>query len=403
MRIFISYPREFQEYAEKIEAELQNRHFDTFLDRHKINPSQAWTVEIERQIKRSKVYVILYDPAAAADETRYFAVEINHIRKQLEGSLKPIRRIIFSKHVVPVIFHPTTTKDLPAYLECRQAVEATTNEHTDKRKNTQWIYKVIKGVEKLRKEKQIRSFTLTMVAMLFLACIYIFLPSVLRSPPSTLSAAVSNPLKPKPDNAPEDPWEFSQQACKDLKGSYNLLGEYVYIEEPDLKATAVNGRWEATICKRIEEPKGTYILEGKEETTHLVRIKINNTYKQVNATNQSRSEITINKDGRLTDRRIFFLVDGKPKGDPVIDELDPIGTLSKREANHVEAKLKQYKKLVREKHEAAEKHMHCIPARGKNTDNQEVIASICTHNPSSPNSPYYIRAMVRHHFIREDS
>lgn len=402
MRIFISYPREFQEFAEKIEAELQNRHFDTFLDRHKINPSQAWTVEIERQIKRSKVYVILYDPEVAKDKNRYFGVEIEHIRKQLERSLKPIRHVIFHpKDIVPVIFDPKT--ELPAYLQCRHPIEAITNELTDKRNAPNWIHEVTTGVVKLRKDDQVRTFTLTIAALLTLVGIVSVWLGGSKSRDLGPSVDGPKPQESVPDKPPTDPWAFSQQTCEDLKGSYNLLGEYVYIEEPDLTATAVYGRWEATICKRIAEPKGTYTLEGKEETTHLVRIKFNNTYKQVKAINQSRSEITINKDGRLTDRKIFFSVDGKPKGDPEIEELDPIVPLSKREASHVKVKLKQYKKLVREKHEAAEKYMHCIPARGTNKDNQEVIASICQHNPSSSNSPYYIRAMVRHHFIREGS
>lgn len=399
MRIFISYPREFAKSAEKIYWELQSRGFlDVFLDSETIHAGDTWKVVLEKQIREASVLIILYDHGAAEDKNRYFCAELERIKEECK---------YIEKLIITVLFPPTTRENLPPYLDARQVIASTTKE-IDPRS----IDKVIGEVQRREAErqgniqserrKQTLAFTLLIAAILILTGIVIFRPSGSRStlPDTSLVHPTTQNLGPA--NTP-DPWADSQKTCEDLKGSYNLLGEYVYIEEPDLKATAVNGRWEATICKRIAEPKGTYTLEGIEETTHLVRIKINDTYKQVNATNQSRSEITINKDGQLTDRKIFFSVDGKPKGDPVIDELDPIGTLSKREANHVTAKLKRYKKLVREKHEAAEKYMHCIPARGKNTDNQEVIASICKHNPSSPNSLYYIRAMVRHHFIRGGS
>jgi hypothetical protein len=184
----------------------------------------------------------------------------------------------------------------------------------------------------------------------------------------------------------------SKTTCEELRGHYNLWGGYTYIEEQGIKATSSNGSWKAQNCKLVAKPEGTYILEGEEETTHEVGIKINDTYELVAlATNKSSSELTIDKDGRLADRRIFFPVDGELHGIPNIKELNTTGKLWKERRSYIEEKLEIYKELVRKRHEAAANNMHCIPTRGKNKDNQEVIASIC---PSAPN---YVRVMVKRH------
>ena len=396
MRVFISYPRELQESAKKIEAQLQHRKFDTFLDTEQINPSQAWQLVIENEIKKASVFVILYDSGAAADKTRYFSVEIDHIighiKEQLEAS---------QKQIIPVIFHPTTPEDLPHFLEDLQAIKATTNGLTDKGKDLHWIYKVIKEAERLRniqneRRKQRLTVSLLIAAILILAGIIIFLLSVPRSPDPTLSTAEPKPLEPVPATTSNDPWADSKRTCEELRGIYNLLGSYVYIEEPDIKATSVHGSWEAKNCKRIEKPEGTFILEGGEVTTHQVEIKINNTYVHVEATNKSLSVLTINKGGGLAERRIFFPVDGEHDGIPKIKRPNTTDRFWKEHRNHIERKLEIYERLVLDKHIKAEKDMRCIPTRGKNRDNQEVIASICSHSPND-SSNNYTRVMVKHH------
>ena len=45
MLVFISYPREYKESATKLEVELHNRKFDTFLDVEEINFTDIWRVK----------------------------------------------------------------------------------------------------------------------------------------------------------------------------------------------------------------------------------------------------------------------------------------------------------------------------------------------------------------------
>lgn len=72
MLVFISYLREYKESATKLEVELHNRKFDTFLDVEEINFTDIWRVKIEENIKKSSVFIILYDPKAANKE-RFFS------------------------------------------------------------------------------------------------------------------------------------------------------------------------------------------------------------------------------------------------------------------------------------------------------------------------------------------
>lgn len=387
MRIFISYPREFQEFAEKIKAELRNRHFNAFLDKHKLKPSQAWTVEIERQIKRSNVYVILYDPAAAADRNRYFHVEIELIKKELEGNLSPIRRALFPKHVVPVIFDPTT--NLPADLQYLHAVLVTKENYPDKEQVPQWIYKVSERVKELKKDEQKRSLTLTIAAILTLVSTVMIAPGFTNSLITDSLSVIKTTAGPVTVKMPKKASAESEDLCKSLEGEYQLAEEYkyVYMEQKGIRATSVDGSWENVTCKENvhKEQEGAYLLEGKDKTKHRIEIKINGKYEYVaDGTNKSDSEITINRDGGLTNRRIFYRFDEKPE----TTKRNLSERFWKEHERLIDDKLKDYAALIEEKHRSAHGKPLCIPMHGKK-DDIDVIASLCSGDRA------YIRVMKK--------
>ena len=65
MLVFISYPREFEAVAAALDAELRSRKIDTFLDKKEIKPADIWQLEIESNIKKAAIFVVLYSLEAA--------------------------------------------------------------------------------------------------------------------------------------------------------------------------------------------------------------------------------------------------------------------------------------------------------------------------------------------------
>ena len=353
MLVFISYPREFKEAAIKLEVELRNRRFNTFLDVEEINLTDIWRVRIEENINKASVFVILYDPNTA-NQKRFFFVELERIRRERQ-----------SRKIITVIFPPTKPKDLPPFLNCHQLIEAITNGHTDDGNDIYWTDKVIQEIERLRNiqkdaMKYWLKFILPITAIITLAGIVM---TVLIYP-----------------SAPDDTPAISKTTCESLLGNYQLLRSYVYLEEKDIRATSVDGSWKAHSCKS-GGTEGLYVLEGDNTTAHRIEIKIKNTYEYVaDGINIAASEITIDKDGRLTNRKILFPVDRKPE----ITEQNFNGKIWIDHTNFIRTKLDEYIALTRIKHR--DRNMRCTAALGKNENNQDVIASIC---------PSYIRVMVK--------
>src|SRR5665647_2051318 len=89
MLVFISYPREFEAVAAALDAELRSRRIDTFLDRKSINPADVWRLEIESNIKKAAVFVVLYS-LEAAEKNRYFLIETELIQTACEKGLQRI-------------------------------------------------------------------------------------------------------------------------------------------------------------------------------------------------------------------------------------------------------------------------------------------------------------------------
>ena len=398
MRIFISYPREFEKSADKIYWELQSRGFlDVFLDSETIHAGDTWKVVIERQIREASVFIILYDHGAAEDKSRYFCAELELIKEECKN---------IGKLIITVLFPPAMRENLPAYLDQRQVIASATNE-IDPRSIDKVIGEVQRREAKRRRDiqsetrKQTLAFTMLIATILAVAGIAAFRLSSSGSMPPNPPLGNTTTREPVSGNtAGDDPWAVSKKTCEELLNGkqFDLWGSYTLIEEEKqgIRATSKAAKWKTINCEKIAEPEGTYILNGQEETTHEVLVKINDKYKYVaDAKNKSLSELTINKAGMLVDRRISYPPDGEFHGKPKIDEVNTTENFWKEHRSYIREKLERYKEIVRQIHEKADKTMHCVPTRGRRKDNRELIAFTCVIDPSSFDYPKYTRVMMK--------
>jgi hypothetical protein len=277
MRIFISYPREFEESADKIYWELLSRGFwEVFLDKETLHIGDHWKIEIEKRIREANVFVILYDPGAEKDTTRYFCRELRRIKERIKEQCENIEKLI-----IPVLFPPTKEKDLPGYLRCNNAIVSAGDGHTMKAIDPSCIDTIIERVERLRKERQeaessrdvhkIRKYTLAFALPIAAILILVGVVKIMQGSPG-------------------------QEACESLKGKYRLRGSYTYLEVPGIRATSFEGEWTAHNCKKHPEQEGAYELEGSEWTKQKIEVMIENEYQLVAyARNESNSVFTISK------------------------------------------------------------------------------------------------------------
>ena len=87
MLVFISYPREFEVIATRLDAELQDHGIDKFLDRESIHLADPWKLPIESSIKKAGIYIVLYLPEAAVPG-RFFKNEMDRIQTACKNDIK---------------------------------------------------------------------------------------------------------------------------------------------------------------------------------------------------------------------------------------------------------------------------------------------------------------------------
>lgn len=188
----------------------------------------------------------------------------------------------------------------------------------------------------------------------------------------------------------------SKETCEKLIGDYKLWVSYIFMEEKGIKATSETGTWKAKNCEESPASGGMYILNGEEKTEQKVEVEINGKYEHVaQAENDSRSKLTIGKDGRLVDREIYYEREGPFNGIPRINHVRKTEQVWKKHEGDILKQLDTYQVRLEERHRQAVKNMHCIPTRGKTEDNREVIAFTCMMDPGSPGGPKYTRVMVK--------
>lgn len=393
MLIFISYPREFSKLAEKLEVELQNRDFDTFLDAEHIKPAHNWKIEVEKNIKEASVFVILYDPKAV-NQKRYFLNELHLIRTELRKK---------TKNIITVIFPPTQSEDLPPYLSSHQLIEANINLHTDNGNNDFWIDTVVREAERLKefevneaerlkeedankrkKEedelKAAKKSDWNRKFKCFLMCISISALLI-----SAFFLLNNNDI-------------FINKALKTCELLENKTyrqasgTDYVFIDEDGIKAISYDGTWSTENEKCLAgEHEGEFILNGKDKTNHKVEIKINGNYINIyNTEFEYKSKITIGKDGNLIGRKItdyLGTVKDLIKRPVVINE-----KIIKNNEIFINEKFYKYQSSLEKILHLYSENMKCAATFGKNYENIKFLSFICPRYNNDSVS-YYVRTM----------
>lgn len=176
------------------------------------------------------------------------------------------------------------------------------------------------------------------------------------------------------------PGTVSERKCESLKGEYKLSQYYEFINAGGLKATARTGSWVANTCEALE--RGFVVLKGNDETTYHLVVIVGNKFEDVGVTTINyRSNVLIDRDGKLISRTVHY--EKKPLAvfDPVSLERRGFTT---EEKSFITDRLKEYKLLHDERHDFL-KTKSCSPALSEN-NGSTLLAFVCYD---------YTRAMQR--------
>ena len=358
MLVFISYPREFEAVAAALDAELKSRRIDTFLDRRSLNPTDVWRLEIESNIKKAAVFVVLYS-LEAAKKNRYFLIETELIQAACEKSLQ---------RIITVIFDPTKATDLPEFFQRRQILVSETQGTSRDERDSYWIDKIVQEVNRVNKIKKkiiIRQY----IARTFLTVgvvIIALLSFNLFGTKETLNN-VSKELEAVQARIPD-----GKSLCNTLVGNYRLHQKYIFTAEADTRSVATHGTWKATGCE-YKVQNNTYILKGEDDTEFDIEVIIKGRYERIATIRYIySSEVSINREGKLLRRSFESVPD--PHEVRRYDKDRDGNDLNKPESFYKE-KIDRAIELRNEKHKAS-RTTPCIPTLGELGD-QITVAFIC--------------------------
>lgn len=68
VKIFISYTRIDSAFVDRLQADLQIRNYDVWVDRQKLEGGQNWSDSIEKAIERAQVVLVTLTPDAITSE-----------------------------------------------------------------------------------------------------------------------------------------------------------------------------------------------------------------------------------------------------------------------------------------------------------------------------------------------
>ena len=361
MIVFISYPREFKAVAEALDAELRSRRIDTFLDKEQIKPADVWQLEIESNIRKAYVFVVLYSPEAAKPG-HYFLIETERIRDACQKSLQ---------RVITVIFNPTKPDDLPKFFRKRQIIRSETEGTKRDERDDYWIDQIVQELERLSAiRKRLKQRQVIARSALALGAIIIVLLSIsLFNTKEALKIKVDEELQAL-RTKPHD----GERLCHSLLGNYTLHQNYVFIETAgkDARSTATNATWKATDCIPNKR-NGDFILKGEDNTEFDIEAIIDGKYERIAAAKYNYgSEVHIRKDGTLLGRSFEAALDAETLK-PFYK--DAHGNSFNKPESFIDKKIKEIVKLRNEKHRVI-KTSPCIPMTGE-TGGKIAIAFVC--------------------------
>src|ERR1700735_31980 len=100
-KVFISYSRRDLEFADRIDAALKARGFDTLIDRSEIYALEDWWKRIEALIAQADTIVFILSPDAVASD-------ICQSEVRFAASL--------NKRLAPIVYHPVDDHAVPPEL-----------------------------------------------------------------------------------------------------------------------------------------------------------------------------------------------------------------------------------------------------------------------------------------------
>lgn len=359
MLVFLSYPSEFKEVAEALDAELRRRKIDTFYDKKAINPGADWQNEIEANIKKAYVFVVLYSPVAATT-SKFYLREIERIEAACEKGLQ---------RVIPVIFDPTKIVNVRAFYQQHQIITSETEGKVKVQRDDYWIAQIAQELERLKairdklKQRQIISRSALALGAITIVLLSYYLVKALKH-------------VEVPNNG--------GSLCHSLLGKYTLHQNYIFVEtaQKDARSTATNATWKATDCILSKRRNGDIILKGVDQTEFDIEAVIDDKYERIaTAKYIYESEVHIREDGTLLGRSFDAALNA--------ESLTPFykdarGNSFNKPQSFVDKKIKDIVKLRNEKHRII-KTSPCIPMHGE-TGGKIAIAFVC---------PGYTRTMVK--------
>ena len=377
MLVFLSYPSEFKEVAEALDAELRRRKIDTFYDKKGINPGADWQHEIEANIKEAYVFVVLYSPEAA-NTSKFYLREIELIEAACEKGLQ---------RVIPVIFDPTKIDKVRAFYQQHQIITSETEGRVKEKRDDYWIAQIARELDRLKviryklKQRQIISRSALALGAIIIALLW----SDLDETKKELEQKIIVSNVDIPVNTPPG----GESMCHSLLGKYTLHQNYIFVEtaEKDARSTATDATWKATDCILSKTRNGDFILKGVDQTEFDIEAIIDNKYERIaTAKYIYGSEVHIREDGTLLGRSFDAALNAESLDAETLTPFykDAYGNGFNKSQSFIDKKIKDIVKLRNEKHRII-KTSPCIPTHGE-TGGKTTLTFIC---------PGYTRTMVK--------
>lgn len=309
MRVFISYPREFEVAAVALEAELTSRNIKTFLDKEDIPPGEKWRLLIESSIAKANVFVVLYMPEADI-AGRVFRAEARRIQEVCKENEQ--------KKLIPVIFPPATVEQVTPHFRVRQVVLANVAGNA-KNGHEEWIDQVVQQIVKIKIGKRHQWWRRIATAVSFVAIVGIVLLTInvkkfgetIIGRDEQIDNLVAELAEQRKQLIEKDEQisllrqlKDGRAVCNRLIGRYALDHKYTFVDGPNARSVARDGLWVAKKCEFSKEDD-EWILEGDETTDFDVEVNVRRKGKWARiatATYQYSSKVRISADGTLGGR-----------------------------------------------------------------------------------------------------
>jgi hypothetical protein len=374
MLAFISYPHEFKDVAEALNAELRSRKINTFYDRREIKPGDNWQEQIEIHVKQAHVFIVLYSPEAAIT-SHYFLIETELIQAECEQTLKRVN---------PVIFNPTKPAKVPEFFRKSQIIQSETSGKSRDERDSYWIAQITRELERLKAFwKKLKQRQIIARSTLTLGAIIIALLSIkLFDTKKELEQAGGSHASDEQYGG-KHALNAGERLCHSLLGKYTLHQNYIFVEtnEKDARSTATHATWNAIECVPNKR-NGDFILKGEDETDFDIEAIIEGRYEQIATVKYTYgSEVHIRKDGILVGRSFDTTIDAKSI---TPFNKNALGNSFNKPESFINDKIKEMVKLRNDKHRKI-KTSPCIPILGE-TGGKSAIAFVC---------PGYTRTMVK--------